>query len=45
MQKEFNELNKTAKIYDVEMSIFKNKGKGFSCKNIKRAKLLTEGST
>jgi hypothetical protein len=45
MQKDFNELNKTAKIYDVEMSVFKNKGKRFSCKNIQRAKLLIDGST
>jgi hypothetical protein len=42
IQKVVNELNKTAKIYDVEISFFKNKAKVFLCKNIKRAKLLTE---
>lgn len=45
MQKVVNELNKTAKIYDAEISIFENKTKGFLCKNIKGAKLLTERSS
>jgi hypothetical protein len=45
MQKVFNELNKTAKIYDVKIFIFKNIAKGFLCTNRNRATLLTERST
>jgi len=34
LQKINNVLNKTVKIYDVEIAIFKNKSKGFLCENI-----------
>jgi hypothetical protein len=44
MQKLVNDLNNTAKMNVLEIYIFKNKANGFLCKNIKTAKLLTEGS-
>jgi len=39
LQKVDKVLNKTVKIYDVEIAIFLNKAKGFLCENIKGIKL------
>jgi len=39
LQKVLNVLNKSVKIYGVEIAIFKNKAKGFLRENIKRVEL------